>query len=435
MRPKSSESFLELKKIIAREKRIAREMSSLSDNLDKNEDLEQRKLILSHIISLKSALKNINAKIPKTLENIILIKPAPFYQIENTKTTPQKKEEPESKKVQVQKKEIDKELTRLERESLKRLRKKEQKKEHKKNKPSLYVKIANNLFSNISKSLADKPMFKTLNRDLVKANMQFVPQNYISVILFTTMLSVIGGIFVFVFFLFFNIGVQLPIITLVEEPINSRLIKVFWLLFAIPLVTSTITYFYPSMEKKAAESKINHELPFATIHMSAISNSMVEPSKIFEIIITTEEYPSIAKEFTKMINEINIHGYNLVSALRNSSFNSPSRKLADLLNGLATTITSGGDLPNFFDKRSQSFLFEYRLEREKATRAAETFMDIYISIVIAAPMILMLLLIMMKISGLGIQLSITMITIAMIMGVSVINIIFLTFLYLKQSNE
>ena len=132
------------------------------------------------------------------------------------------------------------------------------------------------------------------------------------------------------------------------------------------------------------------------------------------------------------MNEINVLGYDLVAALRSSASNSSSKKLADLLNGLATTITSGGSLPEFFDKRAQTLLFEYKIEREKQTRAAETFMDIYISVVIAAPMIFMLLLMMMKISGLGISLSTSMITIIMILGVSMINVFFLIFLNLKQ---
>ena len=174
------------------------------------------------------------------------------------------------------------------------------------------------------------------------------------------------------------------------------------------------------------------ELPFATIHMSSISRSMIEPSKIFSIIISTAEYPFLEKEFIKLLNEVNIYGYDLVTALRNMAFNSPSRKLADLYNGLATTINSGGDMPEFFDKRSQTLLFEHRLEKEKHSKAAETFLDIYISVVIAAPMILMLLLMMMRISGLGISLSTNMITLVMVLGVTLMNILFLAFLQIKQ---
>ena len=87
------------------------------------------------------------------------------------------------------------------------------------------------------------------------------------------------------FFMFFNIGAELPIITLVTESFLERFLKVFWLLFAVPVATFLIMFNYPGMERAAAENRINQELPFATIHMSAISGSMIDPSKIFEIII------------------------------------------------------------------------------------------------------------------------------------------------------
>jgi flagellar protein FlaJ len=129
---------------------------------------------------------------------------------------------------------------------------------------------------------------------------------------------------------------------------------------------------------------------------------------------------------------MNILGHDLVSALRGSALNTSSKRLAELFNGMATTINSGGDLPRFFEERASTLLFEYNLEKEKNTKLAETFMDIYISVVIAAPMILMLLLMMMRISGLGVPFSTGAITLMMITGVSFINLIFLTFLHIKQ---
>ncbi|MEK6884177.1 MAG: hypothetical protein AABY22_31395, partial [Nanoarchaeota archaeon] len=81
-------------------------------------------------------------------------------------------------------------------------------------------------------------------------------------------------------------------------------------------------------------------------------------------------------------------------------------------------------------------LFEYKLDRERRNKTAETFMDIYISVVIAAPMILMLLLIIIKASGLGgINLGIGPLTLIILAIISVINIIFLIILHLKQPKE
>ncbi|MCH7722051.1 MAG: type II secretion system F family protein [Bacteroidetes bacterium] len=190
--------------------------------------------------------------------------------------------------------------------------------------------------------------------------------------------------------------------------------KTFWILFAFPIGTFAFMYFYPTLEKESLERSIDQELPFATINMAAISGSLVDPTKIFSIIILTKEYPTLRKEFIEVLNGINILGKNLISVLRDNAYTSPSKKLANLFNGLATTINSGGELSKFFEERSKNLLFEYRIDQEKETRAAETFMDIYISVVIAAPMIFMLLIIMIQVSGLGISIGITTITLIMI---------------------
>jgi len=252
--------------------------------------------------------------------------------------------------------------------------------------------------------------------------------------IFTSIIAAGIAFIIFLFLLFFNLA-DFPFISFMSEPLGARFLKVFWVILVLPILTFVGMYVYPSMEKSSNENKINQELPFAAIHMATISGSLVEPSKIFSIIISTKEYPFLEKEFRKLLNYVNIYGYDLVTALRNVATNTSSRKLADLLNGLAITINSGGDLANFFNKRAQSLLFDYRLEREKYIKFSETFMDIYISAVIAAPMILMLLLMMMKISGLGISLSGGMIALIMVLGVSAINVVFLVFLHLRQPGD
>ncbi|MFH1608353.1 MAG: type II secretion system F family protein [archaeon] len=425
-----NEEIENLKKEILEEKKIAREMSSLLRDLEKSKNSEERRMISSQIDSLKNSMKMINEQVPKKLERISIAKPLVHEEKFREVQPIDRLEKPKEglfENIGLG------EILKLERITIKRLKKKNKTVVKKKDrKPNEYIKLANKTFSEFSSNLVEKEMFKKLEIDLIQANMRFIPTTYVSIILFTTILAFIAAILIFTFFLFFNFGAMYPFITVAGEGVGSRLLKVFWILFLIPSGTFLFMYFYPSMEKKSIGNRINFELPFATIHMSAISGSMIDPSKIFSIIISTKEYPNISKEFTKLMNEINVYGYDLVSALRNVAINSPSSKLADLFNGIATTVTSGGDLQGFFEERAQSLLFEHRLDMEKSTKSAETFMDIYISVVIAAPMILMLLLMMMKISGLGIALSTSAITLIMVAGVVFVNIIFLTFLQLRQ---
>ena len=425
---------------ISKTKKIVNEISSLLKEFNKTNNPEEQRMISSQVEKLRKMLEETSQKTINSAEKVSLFKPlnkdsipsapvltAPVFS--NIQLQPQQSMQP-SKKLKNPK------PTPLEKISLKKRKMGEAKVVAKKEKkPSRYVNLANKYFYNFSNSLIKKGKFLELGRNIVKSNMEFVTATYVSVIFFLTLISFIAAIFITAFFLFFNISTASPFIIRVEEAVGARFLKVFWILFAVPAVTFFFAYFYPSLEKRSLESKINQELPFATIHMSAITSSMIEPSKIFSIIIATREYPYLEKEFIKLQNEINIYGYDLVTTLRNRSANSPSRKLSELYNGLMTTITSGGDIPEFFDKRSQTLLFEHRLDVEKQSKAAETFMDIYISVVIAAPMILMLLLMMMRISGFGITLSPFMITLVMILSVTMINIMFLTFLHLKQPKE
>ncbi len=419
-----------LRKVLDKEKKYIFERGVLIKNIVSVNSTEEKNLVLTKIKDLSSKINDLNSKFKEGLENIHKRGAYSEAEVEKEKFFGTKGGKLFTKE--------DLMPSELENVAIRRIHKtdKENKEAEEKKKKiqekSEYSKIAYKTFSKLSRDLLGKKSFQVLERDLIKANLNFTPLGYISVILFTTVISAIVGAFVFLFFLFFNISSTLPLISRAPETLDIRFLKVVWILFLVPIGTFFMMYIYPRMERRSLEQLIELELPFATIHMSAIAGSLISPIKIFEIIASTGEYPTLQKEFTKMINEVHLYGYDMVSALKNTAKNSPSKKLSELLNGLATTITSGGDLPKFFEKRSETLLFEYKLTKDKANKAAETFMDIYISVVIAAPMILMLLLMIMKISGLGMSASVGTITLIIIVAVTVVNIGFLSFLNLKR---
>ncbi len=432
----TQENIREISEIILKERRIMKGLNLLINSYKYGDEREKR-MINSQTDKLKLLLRDTNNELLSSIELAFI--PRRLKDMSTTKSEQEIKEEiterEKDRKIKpgIRHKRSMEKIPELDREILKRLKKNKKKVEVKKiKKPSQYVKFAINLFGDKVKVLVRQKKLIALEKDLIKSNLGHTPVTYISVLILTTIISFIAAIVVTGFFMFFNLTPDLPIIVPVTEGFGARLLKILWILFVVPFGTFLFMYVYPSLEKKSAEGKINAELPFATIHMAAISGSLIEPLKIFTIISSTKEYPNLEKEFNKLLNEINVYGYDIVTALKNLAINCPSTKLSELFNGLATTITSGGSFYDFFDKRAQSLLFDYKLDREKNTKAAETFMDIYISVVIAAPMILMLLLMMMKISGLGISLSTSMITFLVVGGVSVVNIFFLVFLQLKQ---
>ncbi|MEN9625803.1 MAG: hypothetical protein RL557_131 [archaeon] len=302
-------------------------------------------------------------------------------------------------------------------------------------KPSMYAKLSNYFFRNFSESLVHKGHFNTLNRSLRKINSEFIVSTYVSMVFFTTLLGFIIGFFFFCLLLFVEISIVFPFFSITESSFLARFLKFFWLPITLPFITGGLFYLYPFSEAKNIGNKINQELPFLTIHMSAIASSGVNPISIFEIIVKSKEYRYTTLEFKKILNLINFHGEDMVTALRTVSSSCPSQKLGEMLNGLAFTIKSGGDLHRFLNKHAENMLFDYRLERERYIKVAETFMDIYISVAIAAPMIFLMIFIIIGSTGLTgglFNLGVNALSLLLILGIIILNVVFLIILGLKQ---
>ena len=302
-------------------------------------------------------------------------------------------------------------------------------------KSNSYARTSNKFFRKFSNELVAKGYFRKLNRSLRKINSKYVVSTYISMLLLASFLVMLGSLFLFIILLFIDISFLYPFISIVEEPIYLRMIKFFWIVPILPIICAILFYILPSAEAKNLGKKIDQELPFVTIHMSAIASSGVEPISIFRIILKGEDYKYTNIEFKKLMNLINFHGESTANALKKISTSTSSLKLKSLLNGLAVTITSGGELGEFLNQHAETMLFDYKLERERNNKISETFMDIYISVAIAAPMILLMIFVIIGSTGLIgnlFNLSTDVLSILLILSIVVLNIFFLLFLRIKQ---
>jgi len=415
----------DLKQNIKREKELVKEITFFYSQAGGT--TSEAKLVDKTIKSLTNQFKIINNSIPELVNSITLFKKLKPEKEEKAVKDLEKMSYADKEKERVEvtvgkpdKKRFLEELS-LSEETLKRLRKKGIKKPAEEiaefRKPGFYSRISNRIFRDFSSKLEQKSYFKRLNLDLRKSNMPYLLITYLSMGFFTTLISLIFGILAFI------------VLALI---LGIGSLKYIWIIPVLPIITLAAFYFFPAAERKNIESQVDQEIPFVTIHMSAIAGSGIEPSQIFKIIATGEEYPNTKKEFKKIINQVNVYGYDLVTALKNTAKETPSKKLSELLNGIASAISGGSSLTDFLNKRAETLLFEYKIEREKRTKSAETFMDIYISIMIVGPMIMMLLLILISMGGITTGLSITALTTIIILLVALVNIIFLVFLYLRQ---
>jgi len=434
-----------LKKNILQEKILVERLSKILQ--DSSELVKNNRDQKNFDDSVKSTMKQIeilNESIPEILKNISLAKPLPTSKME-IQNGPVLQishiDEGDEREVGILKGQRGNYLNELHisAQSLNDLTKKRKVdktdliNEYKK--PRGYIKLSNKFFGNAASNVVEKGGFRKIGEDLRKSNFTLLTKSYVAAIYFSTFLAGFLGIGLTLLFLFVGITFESPYIYLVdfsEVSLLLRLLKVIWFIPLTPVIVFFIMYLYPSAEKSSLKGSLDYELPFAAIQMSAIAGADIEPSNIFRIIALNKEYPTIRNEAKKLMNQINLYGYDLTTALRNVAMASPSKNWSELLNGISTSLRSGGNLSKYLDKKAETLLFEYRLKKEKATKSAETFMDIYISVVIAAPMLMMMLLIMINISNIGFGLPVPILSLIIILIVAVINVIFLVFLNTSQ---
>lgn len=282
-------------------------------------------------------------------------------------------------------------------------------------KPNSFVRFSNKFFRKYSDKLV--PQFEKLSKELKKANIRFLLPTYLSMAIASMTITFVFGFLIFLILLIFSL--------------NN------WIYFVLPFgfsgLVMALFYLHPSSEAKSIQKKISQELPFATIYMASIAGSNIEPTKIFKIIVDSNEYPNIGKEIRKIVSQVDIYGYDLVTSLKNVAVRTSNKKLAELFSGLATNISSGGELKDYLEKKAENFLVDYRLERQQYADLAGTFMDVYISILIAAPLVLMMMFIVMNVAGLGMGgLTITTLLALSIVGIAIVNIVFIVVLNMKQ---
>ncbi len=288
-------------------------------------------------------------------------------------------------------------------------------------KPSKIGVFANKYMKKYADSLVtNHPKFFSLMFTHFKmVEMELLSRTYISMMLLFTILAFPG---LFLFFLALNFAFNLSLL-------NILLISIIG-----TILTFVGFYFYPASLIGGKKSSIKLELPFALVHMSAVAGSGANPLSVFELIADSDEYPELRKEIKKILNYVNLFGYNLTNALKNVAATTPSPEFKELLNGMISTIETGGDLKGYLKEKAEDALNTYRLDRKKQVEALSTYSEVYTAILIASPLLLLVTLAIINSIGGNIGgLSVSTIAWISILGaLPLLNIGFMVFVNLSQ---
>ena len=162
-----------------------------------------------------------------------------------------------------------------------------------------------------------------------------------------------------------------------------------------------VCYVYPVITISSKVRKIDANLPLTANFMAVLASSGMPPERIFRSLANVGDEFGVGEEMRRAIADTELMGLDLKDSLKRAATRSASRKFGAMLDGIVTTSHMGGDLSSYL-----------RDESEKAKKLRVTSMksfldslagmaEVYVSFMIALPLVLVVMLSVMSFLGGG----------------------------------
>lgn len=235
------------------------------------------------------------------------------------------------------------------------------------------------------------PLFKDLDVKLHKSGLKVNFKVYVSLTIFATALVCVATLALIpcLLFLVFN----LPILPSVLFGVGGGL-------FAFAFSTLAF-YVYPIYRADTLKRELDDELPFTTGYMAILASAGVSPERMFYSLSNLNVPLAATPEAKDVIRDVNLFGSDIISALEETSKRTPSQKFRETIEGLITTIHSGGNLATYLREKSKEYMRLKRISLKKYSDDLSMLSEVYVTLLLTGPLFLVIMLVVMAMLGGG----------------------------------
>ncbi|WP_340099797.1 type II secretion system F family protein [Salinibaculum salinum] len=190
-------------------------------------------------------------------------------------------------------------------------------------------------------------------------------------------------------------------------------------------------YYFPRYLASVRAKKLNLMLPSAISYMYALSRGGLDIVEVFRRLAAAEEtYGELSREAGLVLNHVDYLGRDFMQALREASEVTPCDYTAEFFTDLLGVIESGGDTEAFLADQRNEALQDARVVQDSYIENIALFAEVYVTVLIAGPLFLLILLMVMGITGLG---TLELVNIVVYVGIPLASV--LSLLVLDQLGE
>lgn len=156
---------------------------------------------------------------------------------------------------------------------------------------------------------------------------------------------------------------------------------------------------YPAARAGARRKAIDRDLAYAANYTAAMSSAGVVPLAIFRDLARQPLYGEVSREVAWLVRDVDLLGMDLMGAIQRSVARSPSPRYQDFMQGAKIAVLSGGDLRVYFVEKAEQYMAENRRLQKEFLDGLALFAESYVTIVVAAPLFMLVLLSVMAVIG------------------------------------
>ena len=235
------------------------------------------------------------------------------------------------------------------------------------------------------------PLFKDLDENLQKSGLKLNFKAYINLTIFCTILVFLVTVTVLPCLLFSAFGIPI---------LPAFLFGLGGALFAVAFTIITF-YGYPIYRADTIKRQLEDELPFTTGYMAILTSAGVSPESIFKSLSNLSVPLAVSSEAKDIVRDVNLFGSDIISALSESSKHMPSERFREMLEGLISTIHSGGNLAAYLRDKSTQYMKLKRISLKKYSDTLSMLSEFYVAILLTGPLMLVIMLTVMAMLGGG----------------------------------
>ncbi len=235
------------------------------------------------------------------------------------------------------------------------------------------------------------PLFRDLDRNLQKGALKINFKAYVSLTVFTTIIASISA------------GVAVPLVLFFVLRLALLPALLFGLGAGLLAFTSSIIgfYAYPIYRADKHKRELDDEMPFTTGYMAILASAGVAPEKIFSSLSTLKKPLAASSEAKDVMRHINLFGLDIISALEKTSSRTPSEKLQEILEGIISTIHSGGNLSVYLREKFKTYIKLRKMALKKYADTLSMLSEVYVALLLTAPLLFIIMLSVMSVLGGG----------------------------------